>query len=76
MSADKDDRDLLDVPVLGHLGVVVVDGVEGGLVLETEDKDHSVHPGSELKEKKIQTMYIFPFCFNTLPGVQEGPLRP
>ena len=61
MSADKDDRDLLDVPVLGHLGVIIVDGVEGGLVLETEDEDHSVHPGRELKEKKIKTMY-FPFA--------------
>ena len=52
MSADKDDRDLLDVPVLGHLGVVVVDSVKGGLVLETENEDDSVHPSSKLKEKK------------------------
>ena len=50
LGADKDDGDLLDVPVLGHLGVVVVDGIEGGLVLETEDEDDSVHPGCELKE--------------------------
>ena len=50
MGAYKDDGDLLDVPVLGHLGVVVVDGIEGGLVLETEDEDDSVHPGCELKE--------------------------
>ena len=58
MSADKDDRDLLDVSVLGHLGVVVVDGVEGGLVLETEDEDDSVHPSSKLKEKKLKTMHF------------------
>ena len=50
LGSDKDDGDLLDVPVLGHLGVVVVDGIEGGLVLETEDEDDSVHPGCELKE--------------------------
>ena len=50
LGAYKDDGDLLDVPVLGHLGVVVVDGIEGGLVLETEDEDDSVHPGCELKE--------------------------
>ena len=56
MSANKNDRDLLDVPVLGHLSIVVVDGVEGGLVLETEDEDNRVHPGSKLKEKKLKTM--------------------
>ena len=58
MSANKNDRDLLDVPVLGHLGIVIVDGVEGGLVLETEDEDHSVHPSSKLKEKKLKTMHF------------------
>ena len=51
MGADKDDRDLLDVSVLGHLGVVVVDGVEGGLIFQTEDKYHGVHPRGKLKEK-------------------------
>ena len=58
MSADKDDRDLLDVPVLGHLGVVVVDSVKGGLVLETENEDDSVHPSSKLKEKKLKTLHF------------------
>ena len=48
LSSDKNDGDLLDVPVLRHLGVVVVDGVEGRLVLETEDEDDGVHPGGEL----------------------------
>ena len=35
LSADQDDGYLLDVPVLAHLGVVVVDRVEGSLVLQT-----------------------------------------
>ena len=74
MGADKDDRDLLDVPVLGHLGVVVVDGVEGGLVLETENEDDRVHPGCELKEKKSKAMYFL--CLNTSPEVQEARPRP
>ena len=55
MSANKNDRDLLDVPVLGHLGIVIVDGVEGGLVLETEDKDNRVHPSSKLKQNKMKS---------------------
>ena len=50
LGANKNDGNLLNIPVLSHLGVVVVDGVEGGLVLETKDKDDSVHPGCELKE--------------------------
>ena len=75
MSADKDDRDLLDVPVLGHLGVVVVDGVEGGLVLETEDEDDSVHPSSKLKKTEIEEN-AFLECVHVSPGVQEALLRP
>ena len=51
MSADKDDRDLLDVPVLGHLGVVVVDSREGVVVLQREHKDDCVHPGSKLNKR-------------------------
>ena len=35
MSPDQDDWDLLDVPVLGHLGVVIVDGIEGSLIFQT-----------------------------------------
>ncbi len=52
MCSDKNERDLLHVPELGHLGVVVVDGVEASLVLQAEDKDDGVHPGSELKKKE------------------------
>ena len=74
MGADKNDRDLLDVPVLGHLGIVIVDGVEGGLVLETEDEDHSVHPSSKLKENKLNAMHFR--VLDVSPGVQEALPRP
>ena len=48
--------DLLDVAELGHLGVVVVDGVEGGLILQAEHKNDRVHPGGELKKQNVCTV--------------------
>jgi hypothetical protein len=44
LCAYENEGDLLHVPVLRHLCVVVVDGVEARLVLEAEDKDDRVHP--------------------------------
>ena len=54
MCSDKDERDLLHVPVLRHLGVVVVVGVEARLVLQAEDEDDGVDPGSELENIERQ----------------------
>jgi hypothetical protein len=48
----EDKGDFVHAPVLGHLGVVVVDGVEAGLVLQAEHKDDGIHPGGELKNKR------------------------
>lgn len=36
---------------MGHLLVVVVDRVEARLVLQAEDEDDGVYPGSELEER-------------------------
>ena len=52
MGPYKDQGDLLHVAVLGHLGVVVVDGVEAGLVLQAEDEDHGVDPRCELQRRR------------------------
>lgn len=35
-----------------HLGVIIVDGVERGLVLQTEDEYNRIHPGGELEQQK------------------------
>ena len=51
LSANQYERNVLDISILGHLGVVIVDGVEGGLIFQTEDKYHGVHPRGKLKEK-------------------------
>ena len=47
---DEDQGDVLHVAVLRHFGVVVIDGVEARLVLETEHEDHRVDPRGELKQ--------------------------
>ena len=49
---DEDQGDILHVPVLRHLGVVIVDGIEARLVLETEHEDDRVDPRSELKQNE------------------------
>ena len=49
MGSYENKRDLVHAPVLRHLDVVVVDGVEARLVLQAEDEDDGVDPGSELK---------------------------
>ena len=51
LSANQNERNVLDISILGHLGVVIVDRVEGGLVLQTEHEYHGVHPRGKLKEK-------------------------
>ena len=50
---DEDQGDILHVPVLRHLGVVIVDGIEARLVLETEHEDDRVDPRGELKRNDI-----------------------
>ncbi len=52
MGSYKDKGDFVHAPVLGHLGVVVVDGVEASLVLQAEHKDDGIHPRGELKNKR------------------------
>ena len=53
LRSDEDQGDVLHVSILRHLGVVIVDGVETRLVLETEHEDHRVDPRSELKRNDI-----------------------
>jgi hypothetical protein len=49
---DQDERYLGGISVVRHLRVVVVDGVERGLVLQAKNEDNGVHPGGELEEKE------------------------
>lgn len=58
MRPDQDDRNLRTVPEVGHFGIVGVDGVEAGLVLQAKHEDDGVDPGGELegKEKPVRSM--------------------
>ena len=49
LSANQYEGDVLDISILGHLGVVIVDGVERGLVFQTKHEYHGVHPRGKLK---------------------------
>ena len=53
LSANQNERDVLDISILGHLGVVIVDGVERSLIFQTEHEYHGVHPRGKLKEKRM-----------------------
>lgn len=48
LGPDEDEGDLGGISILGHLGVVAVDGLETRLVLQAEDEDDGVNPGCEL----------------------------
>ena len=52
LGADEDERDFANVAKLRHFRVVVVDGVETGLVLQTEDEDDRVHPRRKLWQRQ------------------------
>ena len=60
LCANKNDRNLGNVGVvLGHLGVVWVDGIKAHLVLETEDEDDGVDPVCELwRQHNTQSIFI------------------
>ena len=58
LSAHQYEGNVLDISILGHLGVVIVDRVEGGLVLQTEHEYHGVHPRGKLKEKTMKRQKI------------------
>lgn len=70
MRPDQDDRNLRTVPEVGHFGIVGVDGVEAGLVLQAKHEDDGVDPGGELeeKEKPVRSQNSF-FCYfrKTIP---------
>ena len=74
MGSDENERDLVHAPVLRHLDVVVVDGVEARLVLQAEDEDDGVDPGSELKRENrhlsiIQLIYQFSSATSILSNI-------
>ena len=65
LSSNQDERDVLNISILGHLGVIVVDGVERGFIFEAEHKYHRVHPGGKLNENGVkiyQKELIEPTC--------------
>lgn len=65
MSSDQDERDLGRVAVLGHFGVIAVDGVETGLAFQAEDEDDGVDPGSELFDNRKKRIHYTPSQVNT-----------
>ena len=54
LSSNQDERDVLNISILGHLGVIVVDGVERSFIFEAEHKYHRVHPGGKLNENGVR----------------------
>ena len=54
LSSNQDERDVLNISILGHLGVIVVDGVERGFIFKAEHKYHRVHPGGKLNEMRLR----------------------
>lgn len=50
LGADHYDRDVR--AVLAQLPVALVELLEAGLVLQTEDQDHRVDPAAELQEEE------------------------
>ena len=56
LSANKDERDFLGVPVLSHLGIVTVHSLEADLVLQAEHKYHRIHPVRELKQNRVEAV--------------------
>ena len=55
----------MNISILGHLGVIVVDGVERSFIFEAEHKYHRVHPGGKLNENEVkiyQKDLIEPTC--------------
>jgi hypothetical protein len=55
LCADQNERDFGNVAELRHFGVVIVDGVETGFVLQAEHEYDRVHPSRKLiKLKRIK----------------------
>ena len=52
LCAHQDDGDFCSIAIVRHFGVVVIDGIETGLILQAEDKDDGIHPVSELSTNK------------------------
>ncbi|MPC72558.1 hypothetical protein E2C01_066869 [Portunus trituberculatus] len=48
-TGQHDERHLGSVAVVCHLRIVVIDGVEGALILQTEHEDDSINPSRELR---------------------------
>ena len=49
-------------PQMRHLRVVVVDGVEGSLVVQAEHEYHGIHPRCELHKSLHFQYYMYSFC--------------
>lgn len=58
---DQDHGDLCCVPVAGQTQEIVVDCLETDLILQTEDKHHSVYPRSKLQGTHRQNTGLIGF---------------
>lgn len=52
LCSDKNHGDLSCVPVAGQAQKVIVDCLKADLILQAEDENHRIHPGSELKTEQ------------------------
>lgn len=67
----ENQRDLSRTAEVRHLGVVIVDGVETGFVLQTEHKDDRVHPRRELHEERSVSLWVT-YSHNKTTGVLQA----
>lgn len=54
LCTNEDHGDLSCVPVVGQAQEIIVHRLEADLILQTEDKNHSIHPGGKLKMEQMQ----------------------
>lgn len=54
LCTDEDHGDLSCVPVAGQAQEIIVHRLEADFILQAEDENHSIDPGSELKMEQMQ----------------------
>lgn len=54
LCTDEDHGDLSCVPVAGQAQEIIVHRLEADFILQAEDENHSIDPGSELKKEQMQ----------------------
>lgn len=71
LGADEYNRHLAHVPVVTHLAVIAVHGIEAHLIFNTEHKYHHIYPVGELQHQ-IKSILIISLTMRVLTGKTRG----